>query len=928
MEKLKTEFKNIRLMVKTPILDGAINRVPTESNPKGKNGWYIGWTKFVGGKDIICCSMGDWAQSDKPLFTYKSWQDDNELSAADREAIEKQQAESARKFEAEKIKRHNDTAKKAQQQWLSFSEDGESQYLKNKGVKPYGVRFGNSEKDGDFIVVPVRDYAHDIKSLQFVYDIKPEWLGSNKYFLGGGEKSGHFHLIGEVSPIQPVCFAEGYSTAASVHEATSYPTVTCFDCGNLFAVVEEWRKHYPDHDFIVCADNDQWKPEHGNPGVEKATKVADAFGCALAIPDFPGLNTDSKPTDFNDLHQLAGLEHLKTFLSNIFFGHKSFKTMSTTSTTSTNEDLSDFEKAQKIVEGVIKECKEKPELLGGKEFQDALRLIRAEDAELYNYTYRPQLKENKHNGVILSQIERDTAPPSEGVSADTSIAGELINLVLEECELYFDEHNAEGKCFAVTQDGVEKAFEIGTSSFIEWLSYRYYQTTANPAANIKGKSASEQAVKQACFALAGIAKHDGEKHRFYLRAAPYLNGHVIFMGNDSWQVIEVLPTGWRVLNESPVKFWKPRTMRELPVPVKGGDLSKLWEFANVAEHDRPLVLAWMLESWRQNTPFPVLALTGLQGSAKSSTHDRIRQLADPNAVNLRAAPKTVEDIYTGAGNNWMGSFENISRLTPQQQDSLCTLATGGGFATRKLYTNDEESVIEVKRPVIINSIPNVVTAQDLTDRVVSVELPVITERREESEIIEAFEKAKPEILGGLLDLFVKTLANLSKVKLHNPPRMADFTRLGEAMMQAQGYESGVFTGLFKKNRAESVGKSLEASPIALAILELSENHHKEVFHGAPKKLLELLEPFKSDSDGWVRSPRGLTDVLRRQSPALSQFGISVKISNEKQRTDSGVCYPITIRKNVDVVDVVDIEMKLYAEKNISPSEKVADRGVI
>ena len=608
---------------------------------------------------------------------------------------------------------------------------------------------------------------------------------------------------------------------------------------------------------------------------------------------------------------------------NVFSELKNSETTSTTSTTSTNPELLDKlspEYALKVIDDVLAACKDDSALLNSEEFKNALTLIRETDPDRYSLEIRPKLKESKHSGVRLSDIERITAPMTSGGGGDDSIATTLINLVKSECELYFDAHNADGKCFAVTtEDGIEKSFEIGTESFIEWLSFRYYSTTSDEGNSM---SASETSLKQACFALKGIAKYEGEKQRFFLRTAPYQNGHIVFIGNDNWQVIEVLPTGWRILNQSPVRFYKPKSMQSLPIPVQGGDLNKLWDFANVTEQDRPLVLAWMLESWRQNTPFPILAITGSQGSAKSSTQDRIRQLIDPNAVNLRAAPKTTEDIYIGAGNNWLSSFENISRLTPQQQDALCTLATGGGFATRKLYANDEESIIEVKRPVIINSIPTVVTAQDLTDRLVSIELPQIA-YKEDSEIREAFELAKPEILGGLLDLFVKTLAKLDSVKLNKPPRMADFTRLGEAMMQSQGYLDGEFTRLFCSNRAESVGKSLESSPIALAILELAETRHKDVFYGSPKKLLELLEPYKSENDGWVRSPRGLSDVLRRQAPALSQFGITINISKTKQRTDTGVCYPITIKKFVDVVDVVDVVSEF-----LSSEKKFSDAGVI
>jgi hypothetical protein len=168
----------------------------------------------------------------------------------------------------------------------------------------------------------------------------------------------------------------------------------------------------------------------------------------------------------------------------------------------------------------------------------------------------------------------------------------------------------------------------------------------------------------------------------------------------------------------------------------------------------------------------------------------------------------------------------------------------------------------------------------LTDRAISIELPRIS-YREESEINAAWEEAKPSIFGGLLDLFVKALALMPSVKLVNPPRMADFTRLGEAMAQALGNDPGTFDALYKINRAESIGRALESSPVAVAVREMVDAHSgisKTVFNGTMKQLLNELDKQKQESSGWPKSPKGLGDVLRRQQPALSSLGICIEIS--------------------------------------------------
>ena len=119
-------------------------------------------------------------------------------------------------------------------------------------------------------------------------------------------------------------------------------------------------------------------------------------------------------------------------------------------------------------------------------------------------------------------------------------------------------------------------------------------------------------------------------------------------------------------------------MRPLPEPAPGGDIAALWDLVNVPDADRLHVLAFLVECLRPDTPYPVLLMFGGQGTGKSSTHSILRDLFDPNQVNLRAAPKTVEDMWVAARGSHVVSYENLSHLTPAQQDALCTIATGGG----------------------------------------------------------------------------------------------------------------------------------------------------------------------------------------------------------------------------------------------------------
>jgi hypothetical protein len=515
---------------------------------------------------------------------------------------------------------------------------------------------------------------------------------------------------------------------------------------------------------------------------------------------------------------------------------------------------------------------ENPGVLASGAFNAAARLLRDEAPDDW-FRLRGQIKDAaRAAGLKMGDIDRETRPDG-GPADDSTIADELVALV-QDCAALF--HAPDGACYAtLTGDGPRLTFRLDTQAFADWLSFRFYADAK--ATTGQGRAASDTAIRTARVTLTGIARHEGDEQPVYLRAAQHEGIYYIDIGAERLGAIAVSPAGWRLVSRPPVNFWRPSTMRPLPLPVPGGNLSLLWQYANIPEAARPLVLSWMLDAWRPETPFAVLELTGQQGTAKSSTQAKIRRCIDPNAVDLRAAPKSIEDLFVSAGSNWVASLNNLSHLSAPLQDALCSLATGGGFAGRTLYTNADETLIEAKRPVTLNGIVPLVTAQDLTDRVIHIDLPELETYRTETAIDADFERDAPQIVGGLLDLFVATLAALPAVNLPKPPRMADYAALGEAMLIAQGKPDGDFLRLYQGNRRESVKRSLDSSPVATAVRQLVADREYP-WTGNWKQLLSDLSGFRDGAEAWPRSPRGLGDALRRQRPALAQVGISIGIS--------------------------------------------------
>src|SRR5207302_627486 len=132
--------------------------------------------------------------------------------------------------------------------------------------------------------------------------------------------------------------------------------------------------------------------------------------------------------------------------------------------------------------------------------------------------------------------------------------------------------------------------------------------------------------------------------------------------------------------------------------------------------DWRLTVGWLLSLVRGNIPYPVLVQTGEQGSGKSSGSKMLRSVVDPNTSPLRSTPKERRHLFISANNSWVQCFDNISGLPEWLSDHFSKLSTGGGLSTRELYTDDEEVLLDAKRPILLNGITDFVTKPDLIDR--------------------------------------------------------------------------------------------------------------------------------------------------------------------------------------------------------------------
>ena len=537
-----------------------------------------------------------------------------------------------------------------------------------------------------------------------------------------------------------------------------------------------------------------------------------------------------------------------------------------------------LEKALEIAEQVINSSDKDPEAFLQKETIQAFGIVKSCDEPMYE-ALRMRLRQKNPKiriGKLDDFVDASGISPPSGTTAE-----ELVRLTCEHCELW---HDTNGRGFVSFDQYHDEAqhrenLEINTTGFEEWLA-----KLAHTELKIAPSSETISTVKNT---LNGRAKFDGAEYQAFQRVGKDESGYWIDIGDEHWQAVCVNSTGWRVSTKPSVRFIRTKATRSLPIPSKNGTIDPLWLLVNIPSEEQNLLLAWILDGYRNDTPYPLLEISGEQGSAKSSTQIILRSLVDPNQVMLRGRPKNVEDIYVSAKNNHLLSYENLSGLTNDISDALCTVATGGGTAGRTLYTNDEETILEAHNPVVLNGIGAVVIRQDLLDRSICICLPTIEMRRTEQDLKKNIASQLPTILGGLLTLFSDSLKILPSVEIpaEDLPRMADFAMLGEAMSRALGNQPNAWLSAYNEHRKNAVRRTIDSLAVGVECQKFIESGQSH--QGTVKKLFEKLSaqrPYPTEEkDYWPKSPRGLGDQLRRIAPGMRLLGIHLLVENKPRR---------------------------------------------
>jgi len=554
----------------------------------------------------------------------------------------------------------------------------------------------------------------------------------------------------------------------------------------------------------------------------------------------------------------------------------------------------------------------------------------------------PSLEMKEIDSIFKSAKKYNKDKPEES-KADSTLLYELAMSKI--IKLVISQNNANEVYAVIENSGHRETVSLSSRRAIQWLNYTCYN---NGPSGIH----SEDFYKNVLVTIVSHAQHNGTKReKIYNRVA--MIGDTIYydLCSPDWNIIKITSKSIDTIpfDESMPLFRRSQSSLE-QVKSAFDHRQALDDLVNLLHvKDKQLFQVHLVTLMLESVSVPIMLFDGEAGSMKTTLTAAVKKIIDPNGIfnedNCSSMPTRNDDLIIHLYNRQVSAFDNVTRVPQEISDILCRVITGASNSKRELYTNSEETILNMKRKIVLNGIVPSLEYPDLQDRIISYErIPLEeNERLTDQDFQDRFAKLLPSVLGQILTVLQKTIAIYPIVKQEIKPktRLADFEVWGESISRALGYEPHTFIEKYYAKRTSRFVSNKDMYQIITAIESLLQDRPE--YEDTVTRCLKILTERANElgiecQSKYVKFPKAANQLVKELtivSPILKTLGIKVETSNYTKNdgrfTKNSKIVRITRTDSIVPTDLLSSPaspLENYVQKDTTAGESIGENATI
>lgn len=380
----------------------------------------------------------------------------------------------------------------------------------------------------------------------------------------------------------------------------------------------------------------------------------------------------------------------------------------------------------------------------------------------------------------------------------------------------------------------------------------------------------------------------------YYRIALH-NGEMTYdLQNGKYVVVN--KSGWKIVDSTDRMFLHSFDGSPQVMPVRctvDDGLSRLDKYLNISQGEKLLLKVYLVACFNDSITFPSININGTNGSGKSTLSRILKKIIDPSRNELEILPDSQDNLRVRLNVDYYLAFDNISTISKNQSDFLCSAITGVSISKRKTYSNNKLNTVQIKRGICLNGISPFIKRADLSERTIFITTKLIQSntRIGDTDFWESFSKDLPYILGGIFSVYSKALKIYPTVKLPNLQRLADFNKFGYAVAEAMGGLGEEFNRVLDANKETQMDVTCDNALLVTLVPNFLKEYDGEwtsevtFFYKSLKNFMEeelFDDKYKYDATAFPKAPNYLTRELRAYESALASKGVRFEIKKNSK----------------------------------------------